>query len=92
MLLPARMAVLNQLSKVKKLSISEAMEDLTRDYGQAGQFNSSAYLEHFMSLEANGFAELVDYQLTKDGNLELFYSITEDGKASVEKYISQKFR
>ena len=50
MLLPARMAVLNQLSKVKKLSISEAMEDLKRDYGQEGQFNSSAYLEHFMSL------------------------------------------
>lgn len=92
MLLPARMAVLNKLSKMESASVEEMMDVLRADYGKEGQFNYNAYLEHMMALEANGFAYLKEYKSNKEGGISLFYGITEDGKASVEKYIPANFK
>lgn len=92
MLLPARMAVLNRLSKVERSSVEEMMEALKKDYGNERQFNYEAYLEHMMALEANGYASLQDYKLMNDGRLSMYYSITDDGRDSVKKYIPDKFK
>lgn len=91
MLLPARMAVLNYLSKVELACAKDIMEVLKADYGKEGQFNHASYLEHLMALEANGFATLEKYELDND-DINLYYKITEDGLSSVEKYVPKKFR
>ncbi len=92
MLLPARMAVLNHLSKVESASADDIMLSLKPKYGNERQFNHEAYVEHLMALEANGLVSLVNYELKDDGNLKMFYKITEDGMLSVKKYIPQKIR
>lgn len=92
MLLPARTAVLNYLYSAKESSVDEIMQALKKDYGHERQFKESLYLEHVMALEANGLACLESYKLKKDGNLSLIYSITDDGRDAVEKYVSKKFR
>lgn len=91
-MLPARMAVLNRLSKVESSSIEEMMQALKPDYGNEKQFNQKEYLEHMMSLEANGYVSLKDYKVDDKGEICLYYSITDDGKESVKKYIPEKYR
>ncbi|RRD94085.1 hypothetical protein EII17_09825 [Clostridiales bacterium COT073_COT-073] len=92
MLLPARMAVLNRLSKVESASIEQMMEALRPEYGHEKQFNYNDYLEHMMALEANGYATLKKYEVDGNGKIILFYGITEDGKVSVEKYVPAQYR
>ncbi len=92
MLLPARMAVLNRLNKVENADVEGVMEALKKEYGNERQFNYSAYLDHLMALEANGLAELKEYKLKDNGEISLYYGITEDGKDSVNKYVPKKFQ
>ena len=80
MLLPARTAVLNYLYSVKSADIKEIMEALKPQYGGERQFTKERYLDHVMSLEANGLLNLESY------------IINEDGKATVEKYVPKKYR
>ena len=87
MLLPARMAVLNYLNKVKSANADEIMQSLKAQY-----VNHNAYVEHLMALEANGLASLSNYDIEENDKLVLYYEITEDGRSSVEKYIPKRFR
>lgn len=92
-MLPARTAVLNYLYiKEKGASVTEIMEALKPEYGHEKQFNKDLYLEHVMSLEASGLLELIDYTLDEQGELLLTYRINDDGKATVEKYVPEKYR
>ena len=92
MLLPARMAVLNYLNKVKSANADEIMQSLKAQYGKGGQFTHNAYVEHLMALESNGLASLSNYDIEENDKLVLYYEITEDGRSSVEKYIPKRFR
>lgn len=92
MLLPARTAVLNYLYKVGSADVNEIMEALKPQYGNERQFTKERYLDHVMSLEANGLLVLAGYGLDKDGELALRYEINDDGKATVEKYIPAIYR
>ena len=92
MLLPVRTAVLNFLYGVKHADMKEIMEALKSTYGTEGQFTYERFLDHVMSLEANGMIELQKYELDKDGELSLRYRINMDGKGTVEKYVPAKFR
>ncbi|MDO5408273.1 MAG: hypothetical protein Q4F28_13255 [Eubacteriales bacterium] len=92
MLLPARTAVLNYLYKVGKADINQIMEALKPDYGNERQFTRERYLDHVMSLEANGLLVKSGYGLDGDGELSIEFEINEDGRATVEKYIPAVFR
>lgn len=92
MLLPARTAALNYLYSVKSADIKEIMEALKPQYGGERQFTKERYLDHVMSLEANGLLNLESYKLDEAGELSLRYIINEDGKATVEKYVPKKYR
>lgn len=92
MLLPARTAVLNHLSKVGTASVKEVMEALKELYGKEKQFTEALFLEHMMALEANALLEITGYEMDSDNKLSIRYSITEDGKATAEKYIAKKYR
>ncbi len=91
-MLPARTAVLNHLYKVNESSIEEIMEVLKPHYGSEGQFTYDMFLEHVLSLEANGLVEMVNYSLGKNDKLVLIYKINDDGRATVEKYVPSKYR
>ncbi|HHX66837.1 MAG: hypothetical protein WAO56_05060 [Miniphocaeibacter sp.] len=90
MLLPARTAVLKYLYNVEKADVSEIMEKLKNDYGNEGQFTKDMFLEHLMALEANELIELVNYELDNNGELAIYYSINDEGKNTIEKYILKK--
>ena len=92
MLLPARTAVLNYLYGVKSADIKEIMEALKPQYGGERQFTKARYLDHVMSLEANGLLDLESYSLDEAGELSLRYVINRDGKATVEKYVPKNYR
>ncbi len=92
MLLPARTAVLNYLYGVKNADVTEIMEALKPLYGRERQFSRERFLDHVMSLEANGLLCLERYELDQAGELSLRYVINEDGKAAVEKYVPKKYR
>ena len=50
------------------------------------------YLDHTMSLEANGMCTLVSHELDVNGDLSLRFAITDDGRTTVEKYVPAKSR
>ncbi len=92
MLLPSRMAVLNYMATQKKVDVKQVMAALKAVYGTEKQFNEKLYTEHLMALEANGLAELVNYDLNDNEELVIHYQITEDGRQTVAKYVDPKFR
>lgn len=92
MLLPVRTAVLNYLYQVEEADINGIMKALEPMYGKEKQFNKKMFLEHVMSLEANGLVEMKGYELDPQGELVLCYVITADGRRTVEKYIPAKHR
>ena len=91
MLLPARMAVLNYLSTVKNADVKEIMEAMRPQYGHEKQFTKGMYMDHAMSLEANGMCSLISHELDQDGELSLRFAITDDGRATVAKYVPAKY-
>lgn len=92
MLLPARMAVLNYLSSVENADVNEIMEAMCPLYGKERQFTKDAYLDHVMSLEANGLCSLIRYELDDKDELSLRFAINDDGRSAVEKYVPAKYR
>ncbi|MDY4166782.1 MULTISPECIES: hypothetical protein [Eubacteriales] len=92
MLLPARMAVLNYLSSVENADVNEIMEAMRPLYGKERQFTKDAYLDHVMSLEANGLCSLIRYELDDKDELSLRFAINDDGRSAVEKYVPAKYR
>jgi len=92
MLLPARTAVLNYLYGVKNADISQIMEAIKPLYGGERQFTKDRYLDHVMSLEANGMVNLYSYDLDKNGELRMCYEINDEGRSAVDKYVDKKYR
>lgn len=92
MLLPSRTAVLNYMFDKGEVSVKSVMAALKDDYGKEKQFNEKMYLDHLMSLEANGLAEMTSYDLDDNDELVIRYTITEDGKSTVEKYVDKRYR
>lgn len=92
MTLPARTAVLNEVNKLGTVSVNQVMEILKPIYGSEGQFKKDIFVEHFMSLEANGLVALDKYELDAQNELVLFYRITDDGRDIAEKYIPAEYR
>lgn len=92
MLLPARTAVLNYLYDVKNADVTQIMEELEPMYGNEKQFTKTRYLDHVMSLEANGLVNLHKYDLDSNGDLRMFYEINDDGRNAVNKYVNKKYR
>jgi membrane peptidoglycan carboxypeptidase len=92
MLLPARTAVLNYLYGVKNADVDQIMEALKSEYGNERQFTKDRYIDHVMSLEANGMVSLSSHDLDKNGVLRMYYEINDDGRSAVDKYVDKKYR
>lgn len=92
MLLPARTAVLNYLYGVKNADVDQIMEALRPEYGSERQFTKDRYMDHVMSLEANGMVNLSSYDLDQNGELRMCYEINDEGRSAVDKYVDKKYR
>lgn len=92
MLLPVRTAVLNYLYDTKDADVNEIMKALESTYGKEKQFTKARFIDHVMSLEANGLVEEVSYGLDETNDLSVRYRINGEGKSNIEKYVSKEFR
>jgi len=88
-LLPARTAVLKYLFDNEDGDVEEIMDSLRDIYGKEKQFTKSRFIDHVMSLEANGLIYEIGYGLDDHGELSVRYKINDDGIHAVEKYVKK---
>lgn len=86
-LLPVRTAVLKYLYDKRVGDVSEIMNGLKSMYGTEKQFTKARFIDHVMSLEANGLINEVGYDLDEKGELRVRYQINEDGVNTIKKYV-----
>jgi hypothetical protein len=86
-LLPVRTAVLNYLFDKKTGDVEEIMRALKSLYGTEKQFTKARFVDHVMSLEANGLINEIGYDLDDAGELRVRYQINEDGINTIKKYV-----
>ena len=90
-LLPIRSRALHYISTVEKASIDNVMEGLKAEYGTERQFTKTNFADHLMNLHANGLIDEVSYDLDKDGQLRIFYKISDDGINTINRYLPKKW-
>lgn len=86
-LLPVRTAVLKYLYEKQEGDVNEIMNALKPMYGTEKQFTKERFIDHVMSLEANGLINEISHDLDEAGNLRIRYKINEDGINTINKYI-----
>lgn len=86
-LLPVRTAVLKYLFDKKVGDVNEIMKALKSMYGAEKQFTKARFIDHVMSLEANGLINEVGYDLDEKGELRVRYQINDDGISTINKYV-----
>lgn len=86
-LLPVRTAVLKYLYDRQEGDVNEIMKALKSMYGREKQFTKARFIDHVMSLEANGLVNEIGYDLEDDGELVIRYKINEDGINTINKYV-----
>lgn len=91
-LLPVRAAVLKYLFDKENGTVNEIMDELKSIYGKEKQFTKPRFIDHVMSLEANGMVNEVGYGLDKNGELSVRYKINEDGINTIKKYVLKKHK
>ena len=86
-LLPARTAVLKYLFDHDDGDVNEIMKSLKSSYGDEKQFTKARFVDHVMSLEANGLVNEVGYGLDERGDLSVRYKINDEGIHAIKKYV-----
>ncbi|WP_232699596.1 hypothetical protein [Brevibacillus daliensis] len=90
-LLPIRSRVLLFMSTVQQANIDDAMNALKSEYGEEGQFTRENFLDHMLSLQANGLIDEVHYELNANGELCMYYAINDEGNRTINKYLPKKW-
>lgn len=88
-LLPVRTAVLKYLFDNEGGDVEEIMKSLKDMYGKEKQFTKARFVDHVMSLEANGLVNETGYELDEKGELRVRYKINDDGIHTIEKYVNK---
>lgn len=91
-LLPVRTAALNYLFDVQDGDVKEIMKALEPIYGKEKQFTEVRFIDHVMSLEANGLVDEIGYGLDENKELSVRYKINDEGIKTINKYVPQKWR
>lgn len=86
-LLPVRTAVLKFLYDNTEGDVSEIMNALKSMYGSEKQFTKERFIDHVMSLEANGLINEIGYSLDENRELLVRYKINDDGMNTINKYV-----
>ena len=67
-LLPVRFRILHEMGKGKEESIATLMDKLREEYGREKHFNKTEFLDHLLTLEANGLIEEKRIELISDND------------------------
>jgi hypothetical protein len=89
-LLPVRTAVLKFLYDNKNGDVNEIMKGLQSMYGTEKQFTKARFIDHVMSLEANGLINELSYDLDEKNELRVRYQINDEGINTINKYVLKK--
>lgn len=91
-LLPLRFRLLHFLSTVEKANVDQMMEGLKHEYGTESQFTRPKFVEHALSMYANGIADEADITLNEKGELDIFYAINDEGRKLLKNYLPKSFK
>lgn len=91
-LLPIRTRVLHYMSLVEYGDAELVMEALKAEYGGERQFTKKNFIDHMLSLKANGLIDEVSYHTDGDGELRIFYRINDEGRSTVQRFLPKKWR
>lgn len=91
-LLPIRTRVLHFMSSVKQADIGLVMDGLKNEYGNERQFTKANFIDHMLSLKANGLIDEVSYDMDEKGELCIFYKINDEGRSTIQKFLPKKWK
>jgi DNA-binding PadR family transcriptional regulator len=91
-LLPLRFRLLHYISTVDKTCADEIMQALKPEYGTEKQFAKEVFVEHLLDLKANFVIDDNEVMLDDKGELVIYYSINEEGKRLLKKYLPRQWQ
>jgi DNA-binding PadR family transcriptional regulator len=91
-LLPLRFRILHYLATVSKASAEDVLQALKPEYGKEKQFTKEAILDHLLSMKANFIINDQDVALDSKGELVVYYSINDEGKRLLSKYLPKEWK
>lgn len=90
-LLPLRFRLLYFLSTVEKADVDQMMEGLRAEYGSEKQFTRDKFVDHALSMKANFVIDEAELSLTKDGALNIYYCINDEGRKLLKRYLPKSY-
>ncbi len=90
-ILPLRFRMLHYISTVEKTSVDQIMKALEPEYGLEKQFKKEVLMEHFLDMKANLIIEDNDVVFDDKGELLIYYSINDEGRRLLEKYLPKRW-
>lgn len=85
---PLNYAILKYFTKINEASANDVLIALESEYKEFKAFNKKAIIDALLTAEANGLIEEKRIELDENDELEIFYYANEDGKATINSYIS----
>jgi DNA-binding PadR family transcriptional regulator len=89
--LPLRFRMLHYISTVDKTCADDIMAALKPEYGAEKQFAKAVFIEHLLDMKANFVIDDHDVMLNSKGELIIYYSINEEGKRLLAKYLPKSW-
>lgn len=90
-LLPLRFRMLHYISTVEKTCVDEIMKALEPEYGNEKQFTKAVFAEHLADMKANFIINDNDVVLDSQGDLLIYYSINDEGRKLLKKYLPKRW-
>lgn len=87
---PIRFRVLEYMSTVEKASPDDMMQAMKAEYGKERHFTKASFIDHAMSLKANGLLDDVHVEINDKKELVIFYAINDEGKRMLSKYMPKR--
>ena len=85
---PLNYAMLKYFTVIKEADVEQVMDYLKEEYSGFRTFKKKSMIEALMTAEANGILQETRYELDSKGELKVYYSATDDGKKTIDKYIN----
>lgn len=85
--LPLRFRILHYVSTVDKAAVEQIMKALEPEYGTEKQFTNKVFMDHLLDMKANFIIDDNDVALDEKGGLIIYYSINDEGKRLLKKYL-----
>ena len=86
-MLPLNYAILKYFTTIDDACADDIINALKDQYGDFRALRKTDVTEALMTAEKNGLLEETRFELTKNGELKVYYRAHEEGRATINKYI-----